>query len=99
MGYRCPFQESPKHIANRAGNKSLMGFREYSIHCAVTHYQLEVAMEDDRRPGIEEFRAAIIQHRRKQGNKHEPMPELIFEEVHTCLLLQWRKQGGTAPFI
>jgi len=51
-------------------------------------------MEDDQRPGIEEVRAAIIQHRRKQGNKHEPMPELIFEEVHTCLLCNGENKEG-----
>ena len=48
-----------------------MGLREYSIHCAVTHYQLEVAMEDDQRPGIEEVRAAIIQHRNTVHMAHE----------------------------
>ena len=92
--YRCPFPECPKHTSNRAGNKSLMGLREYSIHCAVTHFQLEVAMADDKRPGIEEVRAAIIQYRRKQGNKYEPMPELIFEEVHTCLLCNGENKEG-----
>ena len=42
----------------------------------------------------EEVRAAIIQDRRKQGNKHEPMPELIFEEVHTCLLCNGENKEG-----
>ena len=42
----------------------------------------------------EEVRAAIIQDRRKQGNKHEPMPELIFEEVHTCLLWNGENKEG-----
>ena len=88
--YRCPYENCSKNH----GRRVLMGYKEYCIHCAAIHNQLEAVMKNDTRPGIEEVRKAIVHDRRVQGERYEPMPGVICEEVHTCLLCNGENSEG-----
>ena len=88
--YKCPFLSCENTNSKRPARP--MGFKEYAIHCAAKHGQLEVAMaKDNQTQGVEEVRLALLRHRESRGEKLEEMPEVIVEEFHTCALCQGEK--------
>jgi len=82
--YKCPFAICEKAAGKRP--QRLMGFKEYAIHVAVVHYQLETAMERAGIEGIEVVLEAVRAKRMKESDELEEVPEVQCEEVHCCLL-------------
>ena len=73
--YKCPYAICEKNNGKRPAR--MMGFKEYCIHVAVVHFQLETAMEQDDTEGMEEVLEAVRAHRMKQGVDLEEIPELM----------------------
>ena len=82
--YKCPFETCAKNSGRSA--RKLMGFKEYSIHCAVVHHVLETVLEKDETAGVEEVRAALMMARMEKKVSLVPLPPVECEEVHVCLL-------------
>ena len=82
--YKCPFETCAKNSGRSA--RKLMGFKEFSIHCAVVHHVLETVLEKDETAGLEEVREALITARKKKNLSVVPLPPVECEEVHVCLL-------------
>ena len=93
--YNCPFDSCGRQTSRRSGIRSMMGYKEYAIHCAVNHHILEKVMAKDEREGIDEVRAALVQARRKDNISYQKMPsEVQYEEVHTCLHCNGENKDG-----
>jgi len=90
--YKCPFIDCERN----QGRTRPIGYKEYAIHCAVWHHQIERWMfaERERRPGLKEVYDAVVSAREKDGVKLEEMPEVIVEEMHICLLCQGEDKDG-----
>ena len=78
--YKCPFATCDN------SSKNLM--KTCSMHCAVFHNQLEVALAQYNTDGIEEVRKAVLHYRQLTNAPTDlKMPEkVIVEEIHACIL-------------
>ena len=90
--YKCPFIDCERN----QGRIRPIGYKEYAIHCAVWHHQIESWMlaEMNRRPGLREVHDSIVTQRKKEGVELEKMPEVIMEEMHICLLCHGEDKDG-----
>ena len=91
--YRCPFNTCTQNNATRGGKKTV-GYKEYALHLAKDHHQLEVVLARDRRPEAAEVRSALIQARKREGGLLERVPEVQVEEVHVCLVCNGENKEG-----
>ena len=84
--YQCPIPSCDFNNSKR--NVQTMGLKSYTMHCAVEHNQLEVALAQYNADGIEEVREAVLHHRKlSNAPSSVTMPEKVFvEEIHACVL-------------
>ena len=68
--YKCP-------VATCPGNTKVptMGFKSYSLHLAVFHNQLEIALAQCNIEGIEEVKEAVLHHRKLSKVPTVTMPQ------------------------
>ena len=84
--YKCPITICPDNPSNNRNVQS-MGLKSYSMHCAVFHNQLEVALAQYNTEGIEEVREAVLNHRKLSKAPTVIMPKnVLVEEIHACIL-------------
>jgi len=90
--YTCPFLNCERN----QGRTKPIGYKEYAIHCGAWHYQIEKWMlaEMDRMPGLKEVYDALVAERDEEGFEFEEMPEVVVEEMHTCLLCRGEDKDG-----
>jgi len=90
--YKCPFVNCTK---NQGRNKAI-GYKEYAIHCGVAHHQIErwMEQEEDNRVGLKEVFQAIKAARERDGLELEDMPNVVVEEMHTCLICRGEDKEG-----
>jgi len=81
--YQCPFKDCAK---NKAREKK-MGFKEFCIHCGVTHHLVERVMEEDVESGRAQLGAVLSALARERGDTAVlEIPSVPVEEVHTCFI-------------
>jgi len=92
--YKCPFENCAKNQG--MGRNKAIGYKEYAIHCAVWHHQLEKWIRDEKstRPGLEEVYDAVVTARKEEGTELEEMPSVILEEMHTCMICKGEDKDG-----
>jgi len=97
--YRCPFVDCAKNQG--MGRNKATGYKEYAIHCAVLHHQIEKWMVADKREGIMEVYQTIVAAREEDNIELEEMPdEVEVEEMHTCIICQGEdKEGRNMSFL
>jgi len=88
--YKCPFPDCDKN----KGRSKPIGYKEYAIHCGVAHHQVERWMVVDTRPGMQEIYDIIKRARELEDGKLEDMPDVIVEEMHTCLICKGEEKDG-----
>jgi len=95
--YRCPFVDCAKN----QGRIKATGYKEYAIHCAVWHHQIEKWMVADKREGIMEVYQTIVAAREEENIELDEMPdEVEVEEMHTCIICQGEdKEGRSMSFL
>jgi len=92
--YKCPFENCAKNQG--MGRNKAIGYKEYAIHCAVWHHQLEkwFRVEKSTRSGLEEVYEAVVTAREEEGTDLEEMPAVILEEMHTCMICKGEDKDG-----
>jgi len=92
--YRCPFENCAKN--HGMGRNKTIGYKEYAIHCAVWHHQLEKWMKNQlvSRPELKEVYDAMVAEREGDGLDLEDMPDVKLEEMHTCLVCRGEDKDG-----
>jgi len=88
--YRCPFVACPKHH----GRTKPIGYKEYAIHVGVVHHQVEKWMLADDRPGMRQVYDAIVAARERDGIIVEELPDVLVDEMHTCLICGGEDKDG-----
>ena len=84
--YKCPVATCPD---NTSKNRKVptMGLKSYSMHLAVFHNQMEIALAQCNIEGIEEVREAVLHHRKLSKAPTVTIPEkVLVEEIHACIL-------------
>ena len=97
--YKCPVATCPDNNSKNR-NVQTMGLKTYTMHCAVFHNQLEVALAKYNADGIEEVREAVL-HYRKLSNAPTTvtMPEkVLVEEFVSCVLCPSSKEATKLSF-
>jgi len=92
--YKCPFENCAKNQGQ--GRNKAIGYKEYAIHCAVWHHQLEKWFKDEKsqKSGLEEVYEAVVAARKEEGTELEEMPKVIVEEMHTCMICNGEDKDG-----
>ena len=94
--YKCPVATCPDNTSKNRNGQS-MGLKSYSMHCAVFHNQLEVALAQYNTEGIEEVREAVLHHRKLSKAPPVTMPKkVLVEEFHACVLCKDDSTGKEA---
>jgi len=92
--YKCPFVDCPKN----SGRTKAIGYKEYAIHCATAHNQIERWMkkqlDEDIRPALKEVYDALIAAREEAQKELEDLPPVVVEEMHTCLICGGEDKSG-----
>ena len=89
--YKCPFAECEKNTGRKV---SQMGFKEYAIHIAVRHYLLESLMAEIKTPEMEDILEEVIAVRHAREEQVVPIPDVVVEELHTCLICEGENKDG-----
>ena len=91
--YQCPFPECEKH---RQGVKKPISFKEIVIHMGMAHHLVEKMLEMhlEEVPGLATVLEEVVKERREKGELVREMPDLLREEIHTCLLCKGKDQDG-----
>ena len=82
--YKCQVPNCPRSLPYAKA----VGFREWALHAGISHYLVEMAMENEveKNPAMKEVLATVRQMRKAQGVLLDNMPGPSREEIHNCLL-------------
>ena len=82
--YKCQVPNCPRSLPYAKA----VGFREWALHAGISHYLVEMAMENEveKNPAMKEVLAKVRQMRKAQGVLLDNMPGPSREEIHNCLL-------------
>jgi len=89
--YKCPFTECEKNTGRKIAQ---MGFKEYAIHIAVRHYVMESLMAEIKTPEMADILEEVVAVRHARGEQVVEIPEVIVEELHTCLICEGETKEG-----
>jgi len=89
--YKCPYTECEKNTGRKIAQ---MGFKEYAIHIAVRHHFLESLMYEIKTPEMADMLEEVIATRHAKGEQVVEIPEVVVEELHTCLICEGETKDG-----
>merc|ERR1712098_572150 len=88
--YKCPFENCDKGTAKAKA----IGYKEFSIHAGVMHGILERWAEDSEREGAKDLYELLKSQREEEGKALMEVPQIPFEEVHTCCICNGQDKEG-----
>jgi len=89
--YKCPFTECEKNTGRKIAQ---MGFKEYAIHIAVRHHLMESLMHEIKTPEMADMLEEVMAARHARGEQVVEIPEVVVEELHTCLICEGETKDG-----
>jgi len=88
--YKCPFDNCDKGKPKAKPT----GYKELSIHSGSMHGILERWAQDSNKEGAKELYELLKSQREEEGKALEEVPNIPFEEVHTCCICDGQDKEG-----